>query len=210
LIHAKLNFKENGKKDETEYAKVRNDHDEDTNDTMNTSSNNSEPDSPGRDDKPKKLRKKKRKSRSDRLDNLVDSLSHIYCTDNTSRSHRLPSKLSDMIMSNRQRTVSSTASTTTQSAASAGKKRGRRASSTATMSTSNNDEDEDVDVDESASMSPKLASFGNKPAKNDLNADESKANCKKKSKKRIKLEESLPDMQSTNSVSKIEVPKIEM
>ena len=38
------------------------------------------------------------KHRSDRLDNLVDSLSHIYCTDNETRSHKLPSKFSNMIV----------------------------------------------------------------------------------------------------------------
>lgn len=36
--------------------------------------------------------------RGDRLDNLVDSLSHIYCTDNETRSHKLPSKFSNMIV----------------------------------------------------------------------------------------------------------------
>ena len=36
--------------------------------------------------------------RGDRLDNLVDSLSHIYCTENETRSHKLPKKFSNMIV----------------------------------------------------------------------------------------------------------------
>lgn len=40
----------------------------------------------------------KTKARVDRLDNLVDSLSHIYCTDNETRSHKLPLKFSEMIV----------------------------------------------------------------------------------------------------------------
>jgi len=49
-----------------------------------------------------RLLKKKLKDKnktSDRLDNLVDSLSHIYCTDNESRSHKMPGKFSNMIVS---------------------------------------------------------------------------------------------------------------
>ncbi len=49
-----------------------------------------------------RLLKKKLKAKnktSDRLDNLVDSLSHIYCTDNESRSHKMPGKFSNMIVS---------------------------------------------------------------------------------------------------------------
>ncbi|CAF0870228.1 unnamed protein product [Brachionus calyciflorus] len=34
----------------------------------------------------------------DRLDNLVDSLSHIYCTENETREHKLPQKFSNMIV----------------------------------------------------------------------------------------------------------------
>lgn len=36
--------------------------------------------------------------RGDRLDNLVDSLSHIYYTDNETRSHKLPPKYDNMIV----------------------------------------------------------------------------------------------------------------
>lgn len=50
------------------------------------------------------------KTRGDRLDNLVDSLSHIYCTDNETRSHKLPQKFTNMIVTKqikRQRKCSS-------------------------------------------------------------------------------------------------------
>lgn len=51
--------------------------------------------------------------RGDRLDNLVDSLSHIYCTDNETRSHKFPPKYDNMIVpeqmkTSRQRQGSST------------------------------------------------------------------------------------------------------
>jgi hypothetical protein len=183
--------------------------------------------------------KKKRKSRSDRLDNLVDSLSHIYCTENTSRSHRLPAKLTDMITgvvvggSSRSRAVSSAASTTATTATfggGGGKKRARRTSSTATMSTSNN-EDEYVDVDEvsvASILSPNISSLIsaaaasiNKTAREDSKMVDSLANennnhlgvtnAKKKNKKRIKLEESVKNEQpALDPVPEIEVFRVEM
>lgn len=44
------------------------------------------------------LNGERKNRRGDRLDNLVDSLSHIYCTENESRSHKLPIKFSNMII----------------------------------------------------------------------------------------------------------------
>lgn len=41
---------------------------------------------------------KKEKKRGDHLGNLVDSLSHLFYTENESRSHRLPSKFVDMLV----------------------------------------------------------------------------------------------------------------
>ena len=63
----------------------------------------------------------KQRPRGDRLDNLVDSLSHIYCTDNESRSHKLPSKFKNMIVPQqvkRQRNQSSTSNHSSKSACS--------------------------------------------------------------------------------------------
>lgn len=54
----------------------------------------------------------KSSQRGDRLDNLVDSLSHIYCTENETRSHKFPNKYDNMIVPEqvkpRQRELSST------------------------------------------------------------------------------------------------------
>lgn len=41
--------------------------------------------------------------RGDRLDNLVDSLSHVFCTDNETRSHKLPKKFNNMIVTQQVR-----------------------------------------------------------------------------------------------------------
>ena len=60
----------------------------------------------------------KQRTRGDRLDNLVDSLSHIYCTDNETRSHKLPSKFTNMIVTQqikRQRNPSSTSNNSSKS-----------------------------------------------------------------------------------------------
>ena len=60
----------------------------------------------------------KQHRRGDRLDNLVDSLSHIYCTDNETRSHKLPSKFTNCIVTKqvkRQRQTSSASNNSSKS-----------------------------------------------------------------------------------------------
>lgn len=62
-------------------------------DSSRSSANNSKSsDQLSEDDAERKNR------RGDRLDNLVDSLSHVFCTDNETRSHKLPKKFNNMIV----------------------------------------------------------------------------------------------------------------
>ena len=147
-LMVKLNFKENNNKSERESSpEIRDEEEESMNDISNSTT------SPGAEGNPKT---KKRKPRGDRLDSLVDSLSHIYCTDNENRSHRLPAKLTDMLLA-----TSSRASATSSSAG--GKKRYRQTSSTATVSTASNNEDSE-EHSLSPVLSPEEASsnYGNK------------------------------------------------